>query len=164
MTGRKFTEEMRIAIATYCIEHNYNYSETARRYRINYQRVYNWVKKYQNGPPQSTTANASGECREASLTEEEQLRREYEGLQRRFGELLVENAHLRKTSPLPDPSSRKESARIYQAIYRLSQEGYPVTLLCEAAGKTRQSFYQYLEKHPELTQSLKPSEPIKDRP
>ena len=44
--GRKTTFEERIEIAIYAIEHDKNYSATAKKYDISYQQVYNWVKKY----------------------------------------------------------------------------------------------------------------------
>lgn len=45
--GRKTTYEERIEIIEYCIEHNYNYNETAAKYKVSYQQVYTWMKKFQ---------------------------------------------------------------------------------------------------------------------
>ena len=32
--------------SSYCIDHNYNYKDTAARYGVSYSQVYSWVKKY----------------------------------------------------------------------------------------------------------------------
>ena len=44
--GRETTQEERIAIAKDCLENGRNYGETAIKYRVSYQQVYTWVKKY----------------------------------------------------------------------------------------------------------------------
>lgn len=44
--GRETTQEERIAIAKDCLESGRNYGETAIKYRVSYQQVYTWVKKY----------------------------------------------------------------------------------------------------------------------
>ena len=44
--GRKTTFEERVNIVKYCIEHNNDYNETARIFKVSYQQVYSWVSKY----------------------------------------------------------------------------------------------------------------------
>ena len=44
--ARKTTLQERIEIARYCINNDKNYSQTALKYNVTYQQVYNWVKKY----------------------------------------------------------------------------------------------------------------------
>ena len=44
--ARKTTKEERIAIARECIESGRNYGETAIKYNVSYQQVYNWTNKY----------------------------------------------------------------------------------------------------------------------
>ena len=44
--GRETTQEERIAIVKDCLENGSNYGETAIKYNVSYQQVYNWVKKY----------------------------------------------------------------------------------------------------------------------
>jgi transposase-like protein len=46
--GRKTTYDERVEIVRYCIEHQYNYAETAEKYMVSYQQVYTWANKYQN--------------------------------------------------------------------------------------------------------------------
>lgn len=45
--GRKTSYEERIDIVKYCIEHQNNYIETAKKYQVSYQQVYNWTTKYE---------------------------------------------------------------------------------------------------------------------
>ena len=42
---RKTTEEERLEIVEYCIAHDNNY-EAALKYRVSYQQVYQWARKY----------------------------------------------------------------------------------------------------------------------
>lgn len=44
--GRETTQEERIAIAKDCLENGSNYGETAVKYKVSYQQVYTWVKKF----------------------------------------------------------------------------------------------------------------------
>ena len=43
---RKTTEEERLEIVEYCIAHDNNYGEAALKYRVSYQQVYQWARKY----------------------------------------------------------------------------------------------------------------------
>ena len=45
--SRKTTQEERIEIVNYCLEHDKNYKETAELFDVSYTQVYQWVKKYQ---------------------------------------------------------------------------------------------------------------------
>ena len=45
-TGRKTTQEERIAIAKECLENECNYEAISRKYNVSYDQVYNWVKKF----------------------------------------------------------------------------------------------------------------------
>jgi len=46
--GRNTTYEERIEIIQYCMEHEDNYTQTAEKFQVSYQQVYNWVKKYES--------------------------------------------------------------------------------------------------------------------
>lgn len=46
--GRKTTYDERVEIVTFCIENQMNYAVTAESYRVSYQQVYQWVKKYES--------------------------------------------------------------------------------------------------------------------
>lgn len=42
--SRKTTQEERIKIVNYCLEHNKNYKKTAELFDISYTQVYQWIK------------------------------------------------------------------------------------------------------------------------
>ena len=44
--ARSATEEERIQIAKDCISNGCNYGETALKYKVSYQQVYQWTKKF----------------------------------------------------------------------------------------------------------------------
>lgn len=100
MASRKTTLEERIQIASYCVEHDCNYSETARLYEVSYQQVYGWVKKWLEGGDQALV-DRRGKAKEAShLTEEDKLRIELRKMKKANRELEVENALLKKLQEL----------------------------------------------------------------
>ena len=45
--GRKTTQEERAQIVAFCIEHGTDYALTAETYKVSYQQIYSWVKKYE---------------------------------------------------------------------------------------------------------------------
>jgi len=45
--GRKTSFEERVEIVQYCIEHQNDYIETARKYKVSYQQVYSWTTKFE---------------------------------------------------------------------------------------------------------------------
>ena len=42
--GRKTTQEERIEIVAFCIEHGKDYGLTIEKYQVSYQQIYSWVK------------------------------------------------------------------------------------------------------------------------
>jgi len=46
IASRKTTKEERLAIVEHCLSNGQNYSETAIKYNVSYQQVYNWVKRF----------------------------------------------------------------------------------------------------------------------
>ena len=55
--GRSTTYEERIALVKECIENGYNYREIAEKYKVGYQQIYTWVKKYKEKWPQDYPSN-----------------------------------------------------------------------------------------------------------
>ena len=44
---KKTTKEERREIVAYCLEHGKNYKETAERYEVSYNQIYQWVRHYE---------------------------------------------------------------------------------------------------------------------
>lgn len=101
MTKRKTTQDERKAIVQYCLEHDANYGETAKVYKISYHQVYQWVKKYKE------MGEAGLEDRRGhrigslpSRTKEEELRDQVAELKRKNHLLQMENDFLKKLKEL----------------------------------------------------------------
>lgn len=72
--GRKTTCEERIEIVTYCIEHQNNYAETARKYQVSYHQVYSWAIKYETDGVDALQDNRGKRKAIDELSEIEKLR------------------------------------------------------------------------------------------
>lgn len=44
---KKTTQEERAEIVAFCIEHGKDYGLTVKTYRVSYQQIYSWVRKYE---------------------------------------------------------------------------------------------------------------------
>ena len=71
--GRKTTYEERTEIVAFCISNNDDYQATADKFKVSYQQVYTWVRKYEaNG--YEALMDRRGKRKEAvELTESEKL-------------------------------------------------------------------------------------------
>lgn len=74
--GRKTTYEERIEIIEYCIGHNHNYNETAEKYKVSYQQVYTWMKKFQEKGPEGLVDRRGRTKPKEEMSELERLRAE----------------------------------------------------------------------------------------
>lgn len=74
--GRKTTYDERIEIIQYCIEHQNNYNETAVKYKVSYQQVYSWMKKYQTKGIEGLLDKRGKNKAATEMTELEKLRAE----------------------------------------------------------------------------------------
>ena len=87
--GRETTQEERIAIAKDCIENGSNYGETAIKYKVSYQQVYTWVKKF------TELGELGLEDRRGQKTAAQEPRTELEELKIKMAQLEHENYMLR---------------------------------------------------------------------
>ena len=55
--GRKRTYNERVEIVAFCIENNDNYQLTSDKYKVSYQQVYTWVRKYKENGYESLRDN-----------------------------------------------------------------------------------------------------------
>ena len=74
--GRKTTFEERVEIASYCISHDHNYSETADKFKVSYQQARNYTVKYEKDGINGLQDNRGKRKSEDSLSELERLRAE----------------------------------------------------------------------------------------
>lgn len=94
--GRKTTYEERVAIVEYCIEHINNYAETALKYKVSYQQVYSWIKKYQEKGIEALQDRRGKAKSEADMSDLEKLQLENRMLRAENRRIELENELLKK--------------------------------------------------------------------
>ena len=83
---RKTTLEERKEIVDYCINHDYNYKNTAEKFDVSYSQVYSWVKKYDTNGTDGLMDRRGHHKTEDEGDELERLRRENLRLKRQLEE------------------------------------------------------------------------------
>lgn len=98
--GRKTTQEERVEIVAFCIEHGKNYGLTIETYKVSYQQIYTWVQKYEEKGVEGLTDRRGKAKPENELTEEDRLRQENKILQAKIKDQEMEIALLKKLREL----------------------------------------------------------------
>lgn len=99
--GRDTTTEERIQIVKACISNGNDYGGTALQYKVSYQQVYTWTKKYRMmGEPGLEDRRGHRAGTLPSRTPEEELRDRIAQLEREKYDLEMENALLKKVKEL----------------------------------------------------------------
>lgn len=99
--GRDTTTEERIQIVKACISNGNDYGGTALQYKVSYQQVYTWTKKYRvMGEPGLEDRRGHRAGTLPSRTLEEELRDRIAQLEREKYDLEMENALLKKVKEL----------------------------------------------------------------
>lgn len=94
--GRKTTYEERVEIVKYCIEHEMDYAQTAEKYQISYQQIYQWTRKYQSNGVEGLIDKRGKRKPENEMSELEKLRAENKLLQAEKRKAELEIAFLKK--------------------------------------------------------------------
>ena len=98
--GRKTTQEERAEIVAFCIGHGKDYGLTVETFKVSYQQIYTWVKKYEEKGVNGLTDRRGKAKPENELTEEERLRQENKILQAKIKDQEMEIALLKKLREL----------------------------------------------------------------
>ena len=98
--GRKTTQEKRAEIVAFCIEHNKDYGLTVETYKVSYQQIYAWVRKYEKGGVDKLKDNRGRTKPEEEMTEIEKLKAEMKILEAKNRQLEIENAFIKKLREL----------------------------------------------------------------
>ena len=98
--GRKTTQEERVTILAFCIEHGKDYGLTVETYKVSYQQIYSWVKKYEEKGVEGLTDRRGKAKLESELSESERLRQENKILQAKIKDQEMEIALLKKLREL----------------------------------------------------------------
>ena len=83
---RKTTQEERIEIVKYCLEHDLEYKNTAAKFDVSYNQVYTWVRKYQADGEDGLVDRRGKRKSDDEVNELERLRRENLRLKRQLEE------------------------------------------------------------------------------
>lgn len=98
--GRKTTQEERVEIVAFCIEHGKDYMLTMETYQVSYQQIYSWVRKYEEKGVDGLIDRRGKAKPESELTEAERLRQENRILRARIKDKEMEIALLKKLRKL----------------------------------------------------------------
>ena len=98
--GRTTCWKERIKITLYCINHNKDYKYTAEVFKVSYQQVYQWVKKYESGGEDALKDGRGRKKPEEQLTQEEKVKIEMKKLELENERLRAENLFLKKLEEL----------------------------------------------------------------
>lgn len=98
--GRKTTQEERAEIVAFCIENGKDYGLTVETFKVSYQQIYTWVKKYEEKGVNGLIDRRGKAKPESELTEEERLRQENKILQAKIKDQEMEIALLKKLREL----------------------------------------------------------------
>ena len=98
--GRKTTQEERAKIVAFCIEHNKDYGLTVETYKVSYQQIYAWVRKYEEGGVDKLKDNRGRTKPAEEMTEIEKLKAEMKILEAKNRQLEIENAFIKKLREL----------------------------------------------------------------
>lgn len=94
--GRKTNYEERIEIVRYCIDHKRNFAETATKFKVSYQQVYNWMRKYETKSIDGLQDKRGKRKLESEMSESEKLRARNRLLEAELREKQMEIDFLKK--------------------------------------------------------------------
>ena len=98
--GRKTTQEERAKMVAFCIEHNYDYGLTVETYKVSYQQIYAWVRKYEEGGVDKLKDNRGRTKPAEEMSEVEKLKAEMKILEAKNRQLEIENEFIKKLQEL----------------------------------------------------------------
>ena len=98
--GRKTIQEERAKIVAFCIEHNYDYGLTVETYKVSYQQIYSWVRKYEEGGVDKLKDNRGRTKPAEEMSEIEKLKAEMKILEAKNRQLEIENEFIKKLQEL----------------------------------------------------------------
>lgn len=94
--GRKTTYNERIEIVAFCIENNDNYQLTSHKYKVSYQQVYTWVRKYKANGQESLIDNRGKSKIVNEMSDSQKLMAQIKLLEAKNKRLEMENDFLKK--------------------------------------------------------------------
>lgn len=97
---KKLSYEEKLQAVLYCIGHRLDYQQTSVQYKITYQQIYNWVKKYQEQGEAGLLDRRGKRRSPAEYSEEEKAAAKLRKLEAENRRLQMENDLLKKLNEL----------------------------------------------------------------
>ena len=94
--GRKVTFDEKVDIVKYCISHNRNYYDTMDKFKVSYQQIYSWIRKYDEKGVDGLIDRRGKAKPESKLTDDDRLKARNHLLEAENDRLRLENAILKK--------------------------------------------------------------------
>ncbi|GGG20836.1 helix-turn-helix domain-containing protein [Paenibacillus aceti] len=104
--GRKTTLQERIEIAQYTIANDFDYQKSIEKYKVSYQQVYAWVRKYQSGGEDALHDHRGRNKPVEELNDHERLKLRIKELEARNEYLEMENALAKKLAEIRRRNTR----------------------------------------------------------
>lgn len=98
--GRKTTFEERIEIVSECLKAGQNYEETAEKYQVSYQQVYQWVHKYKEKGIDGLIDRRGRTKPVSEMSELEKIKAENKILKAQLERKELENIFLKKVDEI----------------------------------------------------------------
>lgn len=98
--GRNTTWKERIEIVEFCIANKLEYQKASEMYKVSYQQVYSWVKKYENGGQDALQDRRGKKKAKEELSPEEKMKLQMKKLEAENQRLRAENLLLKKLDEL----------------------------------------------------------------
>ena len=97
---KKLSYEEKLQAVLYCIGHRLDYRQASEQYKITYQQIYNWVKKYQEQGEAGLLDRRGKRRSPAEYNEEEKAAAKLRKLEAENRRLQMENDFLKKLNEL----------------------------------------------------------------
>jgi transposase-like protein len=94
--GRSTTWQERLDIVSYCLANGRDYKQAANEFKVSYQQVYGWVKKFETGGQEALRDGRGRTKAPEELTEADQQKLAMKKLAYENERLRAENAFLKK--------------------------------------------------------------------
>lgn len=98
--GRSTSWKERIEIVQYCIANNNDYQNATETYRVSYQQIYQWVRKYDSGGEEALRDRRGRKKDEEELSPEDRIKLAVIKIKAENERLRAENAFLKKLEEL----------------------------------------------------------------
>jgi transposase-like protein len=146
MKRRKLTSDQKLEVVKFCLDSKFNYKLTAEHFKLSYNQVFQWVKKYKLNGIDGLQDNRGHHKTEAEMTEVERLKKDLVTTMCKLecSQLELEILKKKENSGKPNFSKTRQEEK-YLIVKGLSAK-YTIKLLCETLDLHRSSYYKWANR------------------